>query len=46
MSELNDEMSGAAEERPSETSAWIERLTETTSDFESISAENAAGLGL
>ena len=46
MSELDNEMGGAAEERASEASAWIERVTESSDDFESIGAEDAAGLGL
>lgn len=46
MIELNDEMGGAADERPSEESGWIGRVTDATSDFESIGAEVAAELGL
>ena len=46
MTELDDEMGGAADERPSEESGWIGRVADGTSDFESIGAEVAAGLGL
>ena len=46
MSELDDQMNGAAEEHPSDATGWIERVSEASSDFESIGAEDAAGLGL
>lgn len=46
MNQLNDEMYDAADEQPSEESCWIERLTDASSDYESIGAEAAAGLGL
>lgn len=46
MIDLNDRMDEAADERPSEASDWIERVTDASSDFEAIGVEVAAGLGL
>lgn len=32
--------------QPSEASDWVRRVTDTSSDFESVDPESAAGVGL
>ena len=46
MSEVNEQIDEASGPHAPEQTHWIERLTEAVSDFESMGAEDAAGLGL
>lgn len=46
MSELNDRMDGAEDEPASESAGWIGRVSDASSDFESVGAEVAADIGL
>ena len=46
MSEGNDQSSEAYELPVTEEARWIERLTDAASDYETVDAEAAAGLGL
>ena len=46
MSGFDDAMAGAEDERRSEASDWIARLTDASRDFGSIGAEAAAEFGL